>query len=166
MTNNSNFNFDWRIIRDAIALLFIIYVLIVLFSSCGSSKTIETTSNDSVFSRHIEMVNEWYDISKVDTFTRDRFVTIVLSEKGDTIKEKELIYVCEKAESKVSNNVNVEKIDSANNKSSYVHKQIIEKELSMWQKFQLNTYTYLLFLVGLCFIIFIINYKVRTKVFE
>lgn len=159
MTTDPNFNFDWRIIRDAIAILGLTYALVVLFGSCGSSKTIETVSNDSVKVTNIEKVNEWYDISKIDTFIRDRFITIVLSEKGDTIKEKELVYVREKAESKSNADVKVEKVDSVNTKSDYTSKQVVEKSFTFWQKLQLDTYLYLL-LLCLLSIVFVI-FKVR-----
>lgn len=153
-SNDNNFNFNWRTWKDVIIIFGVTY-LIFLLIGCTSTKSVESTETTEYTDKaHIERVNTWYDVSKIDTIIRDRFITLVLNEKGDTVKEKELVYVREKAESNSNLNNRVEKVDSATTKSTRNHNKEVEKkaELLWWQKFQLATYPYI---IGIMFFLFI-----------
>lgn len=163
VSDDNNFNFNWKTWRDVI-IIFIITYLIFLMLGCTSTKSVESTETTEYTDKaHIERVNTWYDVSKINTVIRDRFITLVLNEKGDTVKEKEFVYVREKAELNTNQNNQVEKIDSATTKSTYNHnKEVVKKvELSWWQKLQLATYPYI---VGIMFFVFIglgLGFKVK-----
>lgn len=160
---NEDFHFNWKTLRDVIIIAFIAHVFLMLFGSCGSHKSVENTTIEGTTSkRHIECVNTWCNVSKIDTITRDRFITIFLNAKGDTIKEKELVYIREKAEVNSTHDKQVEKTDSADNKYIRNHnKEETKSDLSVWQKFQISTYPYLLCALACClFIIFFVIKKV------
>lgn len=160
-SDDNNFNFDWRTWRDVIIIFSITY-LIFLMVGCTSTKSVESTEiTEYTDKAHIERVNTWYDVSKIDTIIRDSFITIVLNEKGDTVKEKELVYVREKAELNSNQNNQVERIDSAAAKSTRNHNKEVEKkaELSWWQKLQLATYPYIVGIMFFVFIGFLLRFK-------
>ena len=156
---NDNFDFNWKSFKDATIILAVAYVLMCLFS-CRTHRSIETISTDSVSKAHIEQTNVWYDVSKIDTIIHDRIITIMLNANGDTVKEKEYVYVREVAEANTQSVINSEKIDSAKHEATYVRTEVKEKELTAWQKFKLNTYWYLVFIVGIVIFFALIKFRV------
>lgn len=165
MTSNEDFHFDWRTIRDVILIFVVAYLFLALFESCGTHKTTENTTNKELVDKaHIEQINTWYDVSRIDTFIRDRIITIVLNEKGDTVKEKESVRIREKNETNTSNKVLNEKKDSANHHIVHNHeKEEIKNEFSAWEKFQIFTYPYLLGILIVCCLVFILYVKCRNR---
>lgn len=98
-------------------LLYLVCVL-ALFSSCKTHRyTEKSVTADTLATRHVERTNVWYDVSKTDTFTRDRIVTIILNEKGDTVRERELVYVRDKSEKNENLSVKTETADTTKAKS-------------------------------------------------
>ena len=166
MTSNENFHFDWKTVRDVIVIFIVAHICLTLFGSCCTTrKTTESTTNEELVDKtHIEQTNTWYDISKIDTIIRDRFVTIVLNEKGDTVKEKELVRIREKAETNTNNKVLTEKTDSANHQITHNHdREETKVELSIWQRFQLSTYPYLLGILLIICLVFILYIRLRNR---
>lgn len=160
-SDDNNFNFNWKTWRDVIVIFAITY-LIFLMVGCTSAKSVESTETTEYIDKaHIERVNTWYDVSKVDTIIRDRFITLVLNEKGDTVKEKELVYVREKAELNTNQNNQVEKIDSATTKTTYNHNKEVEKkaELSWWQRLELATFPYICGILFFCVIGILLKFR-------
>lgn len=149
---NDNFDFNWKSFKDATIIFLVAYLILLVFGSCGTHRSIETISTDSVSKAHIERTNVWYDISKVDTFIKDRIITIMLNEKGDTVKEKEYVYVYERAEANTLSYTETEKVDSVKHETNFQQKEVIQKELTVWQKFKLNTYWYMFFVMTISLI--------------
>lgn len=155
----NNFDFNWKSFKEATIILVVAYLLMLAFGSCGTSKSIKELSKDSLTATHIEKTNVWYNVSRVDTFTRDRLITIMLNANGDTLKEKAVVYVREKTESAIQSESNTEKVDSVKNKSTYIYEVVKEKELSALQKIQLTVFWYIVF--GLIIMVLVVLIRLR-----
>lgn len=136
MQTDINPNFDWRTLRDVIVIIAIAYYVLLLFSSCKSHKVAENTTNSDVLSAlSIERVYERADILRADSFFRDKVLTIILNEKGDTVKTSERVCVRERSDTKEKQYNIKEKRDSTTHDITSTHTEVVENEPPWWRRF-------------------------------
>lgn len=161
MEANNTPQFDFNRIWEALILLAIGIALQLMLCGCSTHKTIETVTADSVNTIHIEKVDTWASVCRIDTFVKDRLVTIVVNEKGDTVKEKEFIYVRDKSAVKADSGKSEETLDTTTHKIKYIeHKS--QTSLNTWDAIRVKSWIYVLIiaLFGMLFFVFSIYNKV------
>lgn len=158
---NDSPQFNRRTICESLILLAIGVALQLMFCGCSTHKTIETVSSDSVKSIHFEKANVWANMCQIDTFLKERLLTIVVNEKGDTIKEKEYIYIQDKSSVKADTGVSRETADTTAYKVKYIeHKS--QTSMNAWDAIRVKTWLYVMIvaLFGMLFFVISIYNKV------
>ena len=149
--------------------LIALLAVIVLLPSCKSHERLETTASDTTSSFHLEKT-EGVSISSSDIrqwHWGERIHTLVLNEKGDTVRERELVYVNDNSVEIYKDSLLQlrEAIDSLRNiKSKHIYIKE-EKKLPLWKEILIYYSAFIIVaLLAIIVVLFLyIRYLLRQK---